>query len=388
MFTGTMRTWEFRQQLNKYNALIPAIETAFEYQTGETVVGAQFRGETPSVGTGEKLMQLITEEDNFDYNTYGWKLLLSNPGMGGTTISELSDKSGIYYQRLLDDVTAGKSLANSQGKSYACNAVSWIQGETDNYYNLSASVYYEKMVALFDSLNSDIKAITGQTEDVNFFLYQTDSSHFYGPVGDSYRYPHIPLAQLRIAREKSNVHLATPIYHLPKIGDHTHFTAVGSKWFGGYFGIAFKRVLIDNKKDNYLYIKEAFVQGNNIFVTFNVPKPPLVLDTINQIDRGVGKGFQIRNVNDFADNSYLDIITGVEIIRPDMIKISCSSSPVGKKLTYAVSNANSYGVSSQYIGGNLRDSQDITFNFKENVGASTETEHKMFNWLPISEILL
>ena len=126
----------------------------------------------------------------------------------------------------------------------------------------------------------------------------------------------------------------------------------------------------------------------NIFVTFNVPKPPLVLDTINQIDRGVGKGFQIRNVNDFADNSYLDIITGVEIIRPDMIKISCSSSPVGKKLTYAVSNANSYGVSSQYIGGNLRDSQDITFNFKENVGASTETEHKMFNWLPISEILL
>lgn len=388
MFTGTPRVWEYRDQINKYNSLIPLVENVFEYQPGETVVGAYYRGETPCAGTAEKLMQLISDEDNFDYDTYDWKVLLSAPGMGGTGIGALSDPDGIFYQRLLADVVAGKNLANAAGKSYACQAVSWIQGEADNWIGASESSYYNSMFSLFDNLNTDIKTITGQIEDVNIFLYQTDCCHFYGPAGDSYRYPHISLAQLRIAREKPNVHIATPIYHLPKIGDFVHFSAVGSKWFGGYFGIAYKRVLIDNKKDNYLYIKEAFVQGNNIFVVFNVPELPLVIDTVNQIDRGVGKGFQIREIADFDDNSYLDIITGVSLIRPDMIKISCNADPAGKKLTYAVSNANSYGVTSQYIGGNVRDSQDIKFDFKESISATSETSHDMYNWLPISEFIL
>ena len=385
MFTGTMRVWEFRQQANKYNALVPAIETVFEYQNGETVVGAAVRGETPSVGTAEKLMQLITDEDGFDYNNYDWKILLSNPGMGGTGIVTLSEKNGVYYQRLLADVIAGKSLANTQGKSYGCHAVSWIQGENDVYNNATGEAYYNNMVNLFTNLNNDIKAITGQIEDVNFFLYQTDCAHFYV---NQYRYPHIPLAQTRICKNLTNVHFVTPIFIFPKIGDFIHLTAVGSKWMGGYFGIAYKRILIDGKKESSLTIKEAFVQGNNIYVSFNVPKPPLCFDTTNQIDRGIGKGFQIREINDFANNSYLDIITGVEIIRPDMIKVSCSQSPIGKKLTYAVSNANSYGITSQYIGGNVRDSQDIKFSFKESVNATSETVHDMFNWLPISEVVL
>lgn len=353
-------------------------------QAGENQVGATYRGETPCVGTAEKLMQLITDEDNFDYNVYGWQMLVSAPGMGGTSIDGLSNKNGVYYQRLLADVTNGKRLANLQGKSFACNAVSWIQGEADSYHGMAEDVYYGKMVSLFDNLNTDIKAITGQSTDVHFFLYQTDNCHFYG----GYHYPYISLAQLKIALNKRNVHLVTPIYFLPKIGDNTHFSAMGSKWFGGYFGIAYKRVVIEGKDFKPIYLKDYFVQGNNIYLTLNVPEPPLIIDTINQVDRGVGKGFQIRNVEDTANNSYLDIITGVEIIRPDMIKITCSESPSGKKLTYAVSNANSYGVSSAFVGGNIRDSQSIVFNFKNNTTDSEETEHKMYNWCPIFEQLI
>ena len=237
------------------------------------------------------------------------------------------------------------------------------------------------MEKLFTDLNTDIKTITGQEEDVHFFLYQTDCCHFYG----KYSYPYVSLAQLKISLSLPNVHMVSPIYFLPKLSDNTHFTAEGSKWFGGYCGIAFKKVVLDGEDFNPIHIESAFVQGNNIFVQFYVPNPPLIFDTENVIDRGVGKGFQIRNPNDTDNNSYLDIITAVEIIRPNMIKISCSESPFGKKLTYAVSNAKSYGIESTFIGGNLRDSQTTKFTF--NVEGESK-EHYMYNWCPILEYSL
>lgn len=383
MFTGTPRVWEYRDQENKYKELVPAIENVFKYGEGEVVVGASYRGETPCCGTAEKLMQLISEEDSFDFTTYDWKILVSAPGMGGKNIDALSDTNGMYYKRLLEDVSNGKRLANLQGKSYSCNAVSWIQGEADSYKGMSFDEYYTKMESLFNNLNDDIKEITGQLEDVHFFLYQTDSCHFYG----GYHYPYISLAQLKISIDKKNVHLVTPIYFFSKLSDNTHLTAAASKWFGGYFGIAFKRVLIDGMNFNCIYLEKYFVQNNYIFLKFRVPNPPLVFDVTNVIDRGIGKGFQIREIDDISDNSYIDIISNVEIIRPDMIKITCSENPIGKKLTYAVSNSKSYGIESDFIGGNLRDSQNIIFPFKENSG-EPEKEHNMFNWCPIFEQIL
>lgn len=377
MFTGTMRVWENRDQSTIYSDFVPAVENVFRYSEGETVVGAKVRGETPCCGTAEMAMTLIKDENHFDYNTYGWKILLSAPGMGGYSIAALS-KGTAVYNRLLRDVENGKRLANNKGLSYACLGISWLQGEADNAADASYDYYYTAMKTLFKDLNSDIKKITGQTEDVQFFLYQTDSCHFYG----HYRYPYISLAQLDIALNFKNVHMASPIYFFPKLSDNTHFTPEGSKWFGGYCGIAFKKVVIDGEKFKPIHIESAFVQGNNIFVQFYVPKPPLVFDTTNVIDRGVGKGFQIRELDDTANNSYLDIITAVDIIRPDMVRIVCSESPAGKKLTYAVSNANSYGVSSSFIGGNLRDSQSVKFPF--DVEGSPK-EHNMFNWCPILE---
>lgn len=382
MFTGGMRVWENRNQGTIYDALIPAVETSFTYVEGETVVGANSRGETPCSGMADKIVELIRDEDGFSYTDQQYQILVSAPGMGGTSIGELSNVNGIYYLRLLRDVTNGKRLAEESGKTYWCPAVTWIQGEADVYGNMSQVDYYNSMESLFNNLNNDIKAITGQTDDVNFFLYQTQSFDWY--YGGKFTYPDVPLAQLQISLDKPNVHLATPIYHLPLLANDCHFTAIGSKWFGGYFGIAYKRIIIDKNPFRPINLISKKVVGNNIYLKFEAPVYPLKFDTINVPDRGASKGFQIREVSDRLQNSYLNIITNVEINKFDTIKITCSSNPVGKKLTYAINGTSVNDTSS----GNLRDSQDIKFLFKNAIGDGAETSHDMYNWCPLFEVLL
>jgi len=475
MFTGGIRTWEYSDYANRYNALVPAIERSIDYKekdkititngaassgnitftlngvafnlavvSGDTIaqiigkinaayasftgwytieytstsmvfwkqatgvcstpifsggttgvtgtftrtaegrvpVGAPLRGETPANGIAQNIMGLIQSEDGFLPTDQQYQILVSAPGMGGTGIVDLSNKAGIYYQRLIADVTNGKALALASGKNYWCPAITWIQGEADTYGNMSQTTYYNNMVSLFNNLNTDIKAITGQSEDVQFFLYQTQAFDWY--YGGKFTYPDVSLAQLQIANNLSNVHLATPIYHLPLIANDCHFTAIGSKWFGGYFGIAYKRVIVDKKPFSSIKLISQSVVGNNIYLKFEAPVYPLKFDTTSVVDRGVSKGFQIREVADRAQNSFLNIITNVEINKYNVVKITCSSSPVGKKLTYAI---NGTGLSNQ-SSGNLRDSQGLKFLFKNVSTDSAETSHDMYNWCPLFETLL
>lgn len=382
MFTGGIRVWENRNQATKYNALVPAVESVFIYASGETVVGAPQRGETPAVGTANKIVELIKDEDGIEYTDQQYQMLVSAPGMGGTGIVQLSDKNGIYYKRLLADVTAGKTLSMASGKTFYVPAVSWIQGEYDTYYDMSQNDYYNLMVVLFDNLNQDIKQITGQLADVKFFLYQTACfDHYYG---NKFTYPDVSLAQLKISLEKKNVYMASPIRHLPLIGDYVHFTAEGSHWFGGYLGIAYKRTVIDGEDFKPIHVKEKKVIGNNIYLKFHAPVYPIrFTSTPIMPDRGVSKGFQIRNPGDRAQNSFLNIITDVQINKFDTVKITCSSNPIGKKLTYSINGTGQLNMSS----GNLCDSQEIKFNFPSSQGGQ-EVVHDMYNWCPLFELIV
>lgn len=181
--------------------------------------------------------------------------------------------------------------------------------------------------------------------------------------------------------------MVCPIYHMPLIGDYTHFTAEGSKWYGGYIGKVWKKVLIDGEDWNGIYLKSAQVAGNSIILKFNVPNPPLVFDTTNVTDRGISKGFQIRDVDDFEQNSYLDIITNVEIIRPDTIKITCSQNPFGKRLTYAINGTATPSARADMGSGNLRDSCSDVFSFPI-VQNGNDVEHKLYNWCPLFDRVL
>jgi len=301
--------------------------------------------------------------------------------MGGKGIAELSNTSGIYYTRLIADVSNGKSLSNASGKTYHVPVIVFLQGESDTYSDMSKSDYYNSMVSLFTNLNTDIKAITGQLNDIQFFVYQVACFDFYTP--SKFTYPDVSLAQLQIANDLDNVHLVSPIYHLPKIGDNVHFSAVGSRWFGGYAGIAYKRTVIDKLPYSCLTIDSYTIVGNDIYVKFKGVKESLTFDTTSVIDRGVSKGFQIRNIGDRAQNSFLNIITNVQINKWNVVKITCSSSPIGKKLTYAINGTGSSDISS----GNLRDKQNIIYNFP-NVLGSSDVAHKMYNWCSLFETIL
>jgi hypothetical protein len=385
MFTGGMRVWENRNQSSIYDALVPAVENAFQYQNGETVVGANWRGETPCVGIAEKITQLIQTEDNFDISKYQYQLLLSAPGMGGESIENLMYIPGPYYQRLLRDITNGKRLANAQGKNYACLGVSWIQGETNCDLGTTEQHYYDMMKLLFDNLNVDIKAITGQIEDVHFFLYQTWCYDFYYT---GFHYPDVPLAQLRLSLEMDNVHMSCPIYNLPLIDDYVHLTPVGSKILGGSIGLAYKRTIVDGVNWNPIHLIDYWLDGNNVYLKFYAPTLPLKFDITTVPDMGISKGFQFRNIADRTQNSFLNIITSVTVNKPDVIKITCNADPRGKKLTYLINGTATPSNKLGLCSGNLRDSQEIEFNFKDDINASEETTHYLYNFCPLFEKII
>lgn len=67
-------------------------------------------------------------------------------GVGGVSIGVLS-KSNAPYQRILDDLTAGRELADKAGKTFSMPCFLWTQGETDQQDKKTREWYKEKMRA-------------------------------------------------------------------------------------------------------------------------------------------------------------------------------------------------------------------------------------------------
>ena len=72
--------------------------------------------------------------------------------------------------------------------------------------------YYDKMSQLFIDIDTDVKLITGQTEDVQFFTYQT--SPWLGvDIGDGpIPTMNIQEAQIQVVKDFPNVHLCGAMY--------------------------------------------------------------------------------------------------------------------------------------------------------------------------------
>lgn len=60
------------------------------------------------------------------------------------------------------------------GEDYKVQVVCWVQGENDAVSSVQTSyeVYRQKLLKLQSDASADIKAITGQTDEVKFITYQ------------------------------------------------------------------------------------------------------------------------------------------------------------------------------------------------------------------------
>lgn len=232
-----------------YSSLTPLYERSSDLQV--------LINESPVSGTAEYFINSINKGINFD------KIVLSsNPSQGALSISELS-KGTSHYQRLINDVIGGAILATNLQKSYKVLAVTFSQGEQDYINGTTYQAYKTALIKLKNDINTDIRDITGQREDVKFIIYQTSTINNLSVT------PEIAYAQFDAAIEENNIYMATPTYHF-SYGDEYHLKAVYSKLLGLYYG----KTLYDIITKGYfkpLHIVNHIINDNVIELYFNYP---------------------------------------------------------------------------------------------------------------------
>lgn len=322
--------------------------------------------ETPSSGTAESLAYEINKFSDVKFPTLPLKVLVSAPGWGATTAAQLS-KGSLYYGRLIEDVTAGKTIANALGKVYKVLAVTWTQGESDYLSNTSKQSYKDTMIQLKTDLNADIKEITGQKDDIVIVMYQVATSN-----GGGKSVPIIALAQYELAMTEKGFYMASPMYHM-KYNDPFHLKSESSKMIGVHYGFAINKIISEKIDWKPLHPKSHIKQGNIVKVKFEVPKAPLVFAPANDVTL-TNKGFSVIKGG-------VDILTSVSLGDDGIsVNLFCSGNTFGAVLKYGFNVTDTTPATIKLNLGNLRDSQGETIKFNINA-----VDKRVDNWCPIFE---
>lgn len=311
---------------------------------------------------GRVLGQLIADVNKIPVENQDFQILVNAPGAGGISYSACANKTGIYYRRLIESVRRAQDFAIAEGKSYSVPALCWIQGENSADKAKSKAQVISDLTSLFSELNTDIKAITNQQKDIQFFVYQIASF-----VNNPPATVNMPLAHLELAETVENIHFGTAMYQY-SYADAIHLTSSSYRRMASTFGAQIYHGIVLGQKRSPIVPLSYHVQESTggqflLSVKFFVPVAPLVFDT-TQYAAQPNMGFSIKT------GGGAEIITAVSLKRGETINILCSQNPNGLELEYAINGAAG--------GGNLRDSQ----------GDKIKTSHsgvefRVDNWAPI-----
>lgn len=317
------------------------------------------RGESPMYGTLGNIKTLIQNEAGIDYQDNDYQLLTANNCNGGTPIADLS-KGGATgsFEQGISQVQSGHDIAQQEGRSFSLQAVTWTQGERDIVDGTSRQTYLDALLQLHADYDTDAKAITGQFNDVKLISYQTCRIGAESTVAS---------AQLAASEINPHILIATPTYQL-SFYDFQHIDAASSKWLGGYYGLVYKRVVIDKEDWEPLKPKRHMFSGSVIDLFFN--KSGLVFDT--SIGAQTNQGFSVVD-----DNGSALTVNSVEIINPDRVRIT-TNQPIGLgyKVRYGWNSAINRADSFTGCCGNLRDSAGDYLQYNGN---------PLHNWCVIFE---
>ena len=292
-------------------------------------------------------------------------LLMSGQAFGGYDYSKLK-KNGTskVYQQCIDQVKYGSYL----GGGNHVRAVLLIHGEADG--NLGNQAYHQDLREWLDDYNADIKAATGQVDNIVMLTCQTSSASGYKDAAarDSFV---TPFLQLKASQENHDIILVTPKYFMA-YKDYAHIDAESTRLLGEYYAKAYRHAVINGEKWQPLQPKNITKTGDKIVIDFIVPKPPIVFDTVKVTENtsNTHKGFVLKNAGGVT-------LANVEISSPTQITLTASDTiPDGAVLSYAFDNGVK-GKAGAVDGarGNIRDSDDSE--------VSAYTNEPLYNWLVI-----
>jgi len=218
--------------------------------------------------------------------------------------------NGRAYAATLIETRAIMRLAEAAGKSYGVGAFIMTHGECD----AGNAAYEAELYQLLSDYNTDIAAITGQTQRIQLIVSQQNST---GANALSAQ------AQWQIGvNHPTEAVCSGPKYHLPYAIDGIHLTAEGYRQLGEKYGQVYYERVVQGRSWQPLYPTGAERSGQVITVHYHVPVPPLTWETAfsapmpNSPQWKTGKGFEVRT------SAARITIGSVEIVG-DAVQITC-----------------------------------------------------------------
>ena len=277
-------------------------------------------------------------------------------GHGMNTIEQLM-KPAPPYLKFIKEIECAYKKANEYGWEFIVPAVCWMQGESDivEYPDYDYKEYFHRM---YDNLNTDIKQVTHQKNDIRIICYQAST------ITKGLRYkannynatePKTPTAQMELIRDDSLIWASGPTYPYDFVNESLHIDANGQQSIGKLAAKSAMGIIRNHSRIIGLVPMAYHVKGNDIRIDFNVPCPPLSFDTI-QVQKVDNYGFNV------IRRDGMDIISDV-IIEKNSVIIHCAEVPKNAKLRYGINGEFLKGGRKVGPRGNLRDSDKNVSNW-------------------------
>jgi hypothetical protein len=342
------------QSLSVGVASTPALTTTQPYSN------LMLSGGNGGLGSGGSFIPLVEASVETISSSMANTITANDTGNDFDVAVSLHGVSGYVYSQLkkgtapfttgMTQVTNAKSAAIALGRTSRVIGVTTIHGETDNFNGVSGATYQGYLEEWQNDYDTDVKAITGQSNEVILFLDQM-SSFMSSYANDATS--EIPIYQLYAAEDNPDeIVLVAPKYFF-NYSDRHHLTGASSRWLGEYYGKVIKKVVIDHETWRPLSPDSAVRSGNIIDVNFHVPAGVLAFDT-TLVSARTNYGFE------YYDSTSSATISNVAILDDDTVRITLSGVPTGanQRVRYAYTGVPGTNTGAQNAGsaaGNLRD---------------------------------
>ena len=271
-------------------------------------------------------------------------------GRDGTVIADL-DKGSEPYTKFLHDIETAYQSAKEHGWDFVMPALCWMQGETD-MTSYPGTDYRQLFLQFVKDINHDVKHITGQQQNVEIICYQsnpiTRASNF-NPLAYDCSETYVPETQLELVRDHLAFHASGPTYPYDIVNDVIHIDGTSQKKHGVLVALAALDILKRQKHQRGLLPRKVQYHDKEVIIDFNIPYPPLTLDTIQVTNPG-HYGFSVIT----PDNR--DIVEHV-FLQDDQVHLKCCESPMECRARYAINGEKMKSGRLYGPRGNLRDSQ-------------------------------
>lgn len=252
-------------------------------------------------------------------------LACSSTGAVGTGLATLlKGASTPYYERLLSCVRGHMEAAAAEGYTDVQVAgMVFLQGEGD-MAGVTHDSWLQMLNQLINDFNEDAKEITGQTDNVALFLYQTGGRYISQSQGNTLP---ITMAQLDIT-ERPDSFMVAPMFPYPQAASTLNHKAANSyRWWGCAAANAVHRIYNDENQTPFK-MEKAVYDGEFVYIAFPAPCPPLTARPFYQVATPVIKpdlGFTvIDGVGNLAGASLT-----VDFVSPSVARIKPSRQLTG-----------------------------------------------------------